>query len=47
MLKVKQVIPMHYATFPALSGTPEELGAKLEKDGIKVWKLEKGVAASW
>jgi L-ascorbate metabolism protein UlaG (beta-lactamase superfamily) len=47
LLKVKQVIPMHFGTFPALTGTPEELAAKLSKDGIKVWTLEKGVPVSW
>ena len=47
LLQVKQVIPMHYGTFPALTGTPEELSSKLEKDGIKVWTLEKGVPVSW
>jgi L-ascorbate metabolism protein UlaG (beta-lactamase superfamily) len=31
MLKVKTVIPMHYATFPMLKGTPDELGAALKK----------------
>jgi L-ascorbate metabolism protein UlaG (beta-lactamase superfamily) len=47
ILKVKQVIPMHYGTFPALSGTPEALAAMLDKDGIGVWKLEKGVPEDW
>jgi L-ascorbate metabolism protein UlaG (beta-lactamase superfamily) len=47
MLKVKQVIPMHYGTFPALSGTPAEVAAMLDKDGIIVWTLEKGVPAEW
>lgn len=47
MLKVKRVIPMHYGTFPALTGTPEALADKLKKDGIEVWTLEKGQAVSW
>lgn len=47
LLKVKTVIPMHYGTFPALSGTPQRLEAKLAKDGIKVWPLEKGIAGNW
>lgn len=47
LLKVKRVIPMHFGTFPALTGTPEELAAKLTKDGIKVWTLERGVPANW
>jgi L-ascorbate metabolism protein UlaG (beta-lactamase superfamily) len=32
MLKVKTVIPMHFGTFPALAGTPDELRAALKKD---------------
>ncbi len=31
MLKVKTVVPMHYGTFPALAGTPDQLRAALKK----------------
>jgi L-ascorbate metabolism protein UlaG (beta-lactamase superfamily) len=31
LLKVKTVIPMHYGTFPALAGTPEQLREALKK----------------
>jgi L-ascorbate metabolism protein UlaG (beta-lactamase superfamily) len=31
MLKVKHVIPMHFGTFPMLTGKPEELAAALKK----------------
>ena len=41
-LKVKQVIPMHYGTFPVLKGTPEELAGHLKQDGIEVLKLTPG-----
>jgi L-ascorbate metabolism protein UlaG (beta-lactamase superfamily) len=47
LLKVKQVIPMHYGTFPALTGTPKELASRLKKDDIVVWTLEKGVSVEW
>src|SRR6185295_17600769 len=30
----KKVIPMHYGTFPVLTGTPEEFSAHLQKRGI-------------
>src|SRR5437899_12480293 len=33
LLGVKQVIPMHYGTFPALSGTPAQLKDELRKLG--------------
>src|ERR687884_437403 len=29
MLKVKSVIPMHYGTFPVLTGTPEALETEI------------------
>jgi L-ascorbate metabolism protein UlaG (beta-lactamase superfamily) len=31
----KMTIPMHYATFPFLTGTPEEFGEELKKNGVK------------
>ncbi len=44
LLKVKTVIPMHYGTFPALAGTPDELRAALkkEKSTAKVLELKPG-----
>lgn len=47
MLKVKRVIPMHYGTFPALTGRPEQLAEKLQKDGIQVWTLQPGQPVEW
>jgi L-ascorbate metabolism protein UlaG (beta-lactamase superfamily) len=47
LLKVKRVIPMHYGTFPALTGRPEEIGAELKKDGIEVWTLKQGETVQW
>ena len=47
MLKVKRVIPMHYGTFPVLTGRPEQLAQKLEKDGIQVWTLKAGEPVQW
>ncbi len=47
MLKVKRVIPMHYGTFPALTGTPEELASELKGQNIQVWTLPKGEAVEW
>lgn len=39
LLKVKTVVPMHFGTFPALDGTPEQL-AKALKDGKVAAKME-------
>ncbi len=47
LLKVKRVIPMHYGTFPALTGRPEDLAGKLKKDGIEVWTLKQGNPVQW
>jgi len=47
MLGVKTVIPMHYATFPLLSGTPEALAGRLAGTPCRVWPAEPGVAVKW
>jgi L-ascorbate metabolism protein UlaG (beta-lactamase superfamily) len=47
LLKVKRVIPMHYGTFPALTGTPAALAEKLVQDGIEVWTLKHGEPVEW
>ena len=47
LLKVKKVIPMHFGTFPALTGRPEQLVEKLKRDAIEVWTLKQGEAVQW
>jgi L-ascorbate metabolism protein UlaG (beta-lactamase superfamily) len=47
LLKVKTVIPMHFGTFPVLTGRPEDLAAKLQRDGIRVWPLKQGEPVTW
>jgi L-ascorbate metabolism protein UlaG (beta-lactamase superfamily) len=43
MLGVKAVIPMHYGTFPMLTGTPEQLRQEAKDvDGLEVVELEPG-----
>ena len=44
-LGVKQVVPMHWGTFPLLTGTPDELEARLQGSGIEVLKLKPGDTA--
>jgi L-ascorbate metabolism protein UlaG (beta-lactamase superfamily) len=44
LLKPKKVIPMHYGTFPALKGTPEELKKALGEDAAAVVDLQPGQA---
>lgn len=44
LLKVKTVVPMHFGTFPVLTGTPAELSAaqKTQKGNAKIQELEIG-----
>ena len=42
LLKPKQVIPMHYGTFPVLKGTPEEYKKALGKTHTKVHVMQPG-----
>ncbi len=46
LLGVKQVVPMHYGTFPALTGTPERLKQLVEPRGVHVLVLKPGETAS-
>jgi len=48
LVKPKKMIPMHFGTFPALTGTPDQV-AKLLKDfpQTKVWPLEIGTTVKW
>jgi L-ascorbate metabolism protein UlaG (beta-lactamase superfamily) len=45
LLQAPTVIPMHFGTFPALTGRPEAL-QKLTPD-TKVWALEPGKTVEW
>jgi L-ascorbate metabolism protein UlaG (beta-lactamase superfamily) len=44
MLGVRQVVPMHWGTFPLLTGTPAELNA-LVPAGVDVLELKPGETA--
>jgi L-ascorbate metabolism protein UlaG (beta-lactamase superfamily) len=48
MLKPNKVVPMHFGTFPPLTGTPEHL-AELIRDlkDTQVWALEVGKPVRW
>jgi L-ascorbate metabolism protein UlaG (beta-lactamase superfamily) len=45
MLGVRQVVPMHYGTFPVLTGTPDRLKQLVEPHGIDVLVLQPGETA--
>ena len=41
-LQPKYVIPMHYGTFPILTGTPAELASLIADTGAEVLAMEPG-----
>jgi L-ascorbate metabolism protein UlaG (beta-lactamase superfamily) len=45
-LGVKQVVPMHWGTFPLLTGTADALERELDRSGIEVLKLNPGETAA-
>jgi L-ascorbate metabolism protein UlaG (beta-lactamase superfamily) len=46
LLGIRQVVPMHYGTFPALTGTPAKLRELVEPRGIQVLELRPGETTS-
>ena len=46
LLGVRQVVPMHYGTFPALTGHPDRLKHLVEPHGIDVLMLKPGETAA-
>jgi L-ascorbate metabolism protein UlaG (beta-lactamase superfamily) len=46
LLGVSQVVPMHYGTFPALTGTPARLRELVQPRGVQVLELKPGETAS-
>ena len=47
LLRAPKVIPMHFGTFPPLTGRPEELAKLVTVSGIAVWPLEPGKPVEW
>jgi L-ascorbate metabolism protein UlaG (beta-lactamase superfamily) len=49
LLNVKRIVPMHFDTFPALTGTPDQLAALLKKNmpDTELWPLEAGKPVQW
>jgi L-ascorbate metabolism protein UlaG (beta-lactamase superfamily) len=46
LVGVRRVVPIHYGTFPLLTGTPERLRAAGERDGLEVLALRPGETLS-
>jgi len=47
MIQPKRVVPMHYGTFPALTGTPAQLADLLIDTATEVWPLTPGQTVEW
>jgi L-ascorbate metabolism protein UlaG (beta-lactamase superfamily) len=47
LLGAKRVIPMHWATFPALTGQPSMLEELVKARGTEVWTLQPGKTVEW
>jgi L-ascorbate metabolism protein UlaG (beta-lactamase superfamily) len=47
LLGVPKVVPMHFGTFPPLTGRPSQLAALVQALHTEVWELEPGKAVHW
>jgi L-ascorbate metabolism protein UlaG (beta-lactamase superfamily) len=47
LLKVQRVVPMHFGTFPPLTGRPEQLKSLITDLETEVWALEPGKTVEW
>ena len=47
ILRPTRVVPMHFGTFPALTGNPNELGKLIDVPEVSVWALEPGKTVEW
>jgi L-ascorbate metabolism protein UlaG (beta-lactamase superfamily) len=47
MLNVRKVIPVHFGTFPPLTGRPDQLADLARDSGAEVWPLQPGVPVQW
>jgi L-ascorbate metabolism protein UlaG (beta-lactamase superfamily) len=47
MLRPAKVIPMHFGTFPPLTGRPEQLRERIAGLETEIWALEPGKTVEW
>ena len=47
LLEAPRVVPMHFGTFPALTGRPEALRDLIQDTKTSVWALEPGKTVTW
>jgi len=47
LLRARKVIPMHFGTFPPLTGRPDDLRERIKGLDTEVWALEPGKTVTW
>jgi L-ascorbate metabolism protein UlaG (beta-lactamase superfamily) len=47
LLRARKVIPMHFGTFPPLTGRPDDLKERIRGLETEVWALEPGKPVQW
>jgi L-ascorbate metabolism protein UlaG (beta-lactamase superfamily) len=47
LLRARKVIPMHFGTFPPLTGRPDDLRERIKGLETEVWPLEPGKTVTW
>jgi L-ascorbate metabolism protein UlaG (beta-lactamase superfamily) len=47
LLRTRKVIPMHFGTFPPLTGHPDDLRERIKGLETEVWTLEPGKTVTW
>lgn len=47
LLRVRKVVPMHFGTFPPLTGRPDDLRERIKGLETEIWALEPGKTVTW
>jgi L-ascorbate metabolism protein UlaG (beta-lactamase superfamily) len=47
LLRARKVIPMHFGTFPPLTGRPDDLRERIKGLETEIWALEPGKTVTW
>ena len=47
LIKARKIIPMHFGTFPPLTGRPDQLSEMVGNFETEVWALEPGKTVEW
>jgi L-ascorbate metabolism protein UlaG (beta-lactamase superfamily) len=47
LLRARKVIPMHFGTFPPLTGRPDALRERIRGLETEIWELEPGKSVDW